>query len=81
MASSRRVALVCVALVYATRVAVRRCSAKTRSKNLRPRSSGSPPCHTKWTDSKESESRKARTTRRAVSSVIFLWKTDGSMKQ
>lgn len=79
--SSRWVALVCVELLYLTGVAYARCSSKTRSKNRWPRRRGSPPCHTKCTDSKKSESRKARTTRSAVCTFIFLWYTDGSMKQ
>jgi hypothetical protein len=81
MSSSRWVAFVWVEFVYATLVVQLRCSSKSRSKNARPRRSGSPPCQTKFTDSKKSESRKACTTRWAVSAFIVLWKIAGSMKQ
>ena len=52
MSSPRWVALVWVELVKATFVSHDRCSSKTFSKNRRPRSSGSPPCHTKFTERK-----------------------------
>ena len=81
MVASSRVALVCIAFRTHTVVGRARCSANIASRNLRPRSSGSPPCHTNKTLRSRGALRKDRTTRRPVSTDMLLCDIVGSMKQ